>query len=115
MKERILDVIKWGLILVIAGGIFHFFNIKNQYTIVSTAKGIAYKMKNRTGEVWLISPMGEELINSSNDSGKNQPLAGDEKFSDKSDPLDLFKDEKPKSLLDKVIEERKKEQQKNNE
>jgi len=52
MKERIYDVIKWGLIVIIAVMAFY---ITNRYIIVTNAQGIAYRMDKMTGQVWLVT------------------------------------------------------------
>jgi hypothetical protein len=52
MKERIYDVIKWGLVIIIAAAAFY---MTNRYIIVTNAQGIAYKMDKMTGQVWLVT------------------------------------------------------------
>ncbi len=52
MKERIYDVIKWGLIVIIAVMAFY---ITNRYIIVTNAQGIAYRMDKMTGQISLIT------------------------------------------------------------
>ena len=52
MKERIYDVIKWGLIVIIAVMAFY---ITNRHIIVTNDQGIAYRMDKMTGQVGLIT------------------------------------------------------------
>jgi hypothetical protein len=56
MKERFLDVIKWGLILVIAGGVYlGVQNRINRYFIVGAGQGAAYKIDKMTGRVSFVA------------------------------------------------------------
>ena len=56
MKERFLDVIKWGLILVIAGAVYLGVQNKvNRYFIVGAGQGAAYKLDKFTGQVSFVA------------------------------------------------------------
>ena len=56
MKERLLGVIKWGLILVIAGAVYLGVENKiNRYFIVGAGQGAAYKIDKFTGQVFLVA------------------------------------------------------------
>ena len=64
MKERLLDVMldvmKWGLILIVAGTVFYMsYGYANRYSIVGTGVGYAYKLNKRTGQVWFVDPSSE--------------------------------------------------------
>jgi hypothetical protein len=56
MKEKLLDVIKWGLIIIIAALAFLF---SNRYTIVGADGGVAYKMNKITGQVYSLNVFEE--------------------------------------------------------
>jgi len=50
MKERFLDVIKWGLILIIAGAVF--YAVCPKYVFGFNSSGIAFSRCNKiTGQV----------------------------------------------------------------
>lgn len=62
MKEKIYDVIKWGLIVIIAVVAFY---ITNRYIIVTNDQGIAYRMDKMTGQVSLITVTEVRIIKES--------------------------------------------------
>jgi hypothetical protein len=51
MKEKLQEVIKWGLIIIIAALAFLF---SNRYTIVGSGGNYAYKMDKLTGQVFFL-------------------------------------------------------------
>ena len=62
MKERIFDLIKWTVLILIAASFFHGAYAKedvncdcNRYAISATEK-FSYKIDQCTGEVWLVTP-----------------------------------------------------------
>ena len=59
MKEKIYNVIKWGLIVIIAVVAFY---ITNRYIIVTNDQGIAYRMDKMTGQVSLITVTEVRII-----------------------------------------------------
>jgi hypothetical protein len=59
MKERILDVIKWSLIIIIAVMAFY---TTNHYIIVAGDKMTAYKMDIMTGQVWFVTPNEVRIV-----------------------------------------------------
>jgi hypothetical protein len=107
MKERFLDVIKWGLILVIAGGVYYGLdNIKRdektqqrtqtgsyRYFLAGGGQGVAYKLDRKTGEVWLVTPAFSKLVQ---EEKKKEQIHKGRRQEAKNEL------EKPKDLLDKI-------------
>jgi len=83
MKERFLDVIKWGLIILIAGAVLYWLgyldfagktkkqtpstlkqplSISSRYSLQGAGQGVAYKFDKETGEVWLVSSDSVTLL-----------------------------------------------------
>ena len=56
MKERLLDVIKWGLILMIAGAILYFISPKYDFEGISFSGGGLFKCNKFTGEIKKVYP-----------------------------------------------------------
>ncbi|SPD75695.1 hypothetical protein PITCH_A720035 [uncultured Desulfobacterium sp.] len=56
MKERLLDIIKWGLILVIAGAILFFVFPKYDFEAISYGSGGLFKCNKFTGEIKKVYP-----------------------------------------------------------
>ena len=58
MKERLLDVIKWGLILVMAGAIFYIVSPK--YDFSTQASGLAVHRYNKIAGDWKVRHLQAE-------------------------------------------------------
>ena len=70
MKQIFLDVLKWGLIIIIAGAVYCGIDRipfmgetqkpghenTSRYYMVSAGQGVAYKLDRQTGEVWMVIP-----------------------------------------------------------
>jgi hypothetical protein len=59
MKERLLDIIKWGLIIIIAGAVYYAVSPKYFFMI---DRGRTYKCNKLTGHVWCWYYRGDEWI-----------------------------------------------------
>jgi hypothetical protein len=60
MKEWTFDIIKWGLIVLIAALAFNF---TNRYLIVGASPG-AYKIDKLTGQTWFVAGSKEVVVKS---------------------------------------------------
>lgn len=62
MKERLFDIIKWYLILLMAAAlalclIYYIFNYPMRYTIINTtSENTVFELDRKTGEVWYLYP-----------------------------------------------------------
>jgi len=109
MKERFLDVIKWGLILVIAGGVYYGVdNVKHdektqqrvqedsyRYFLAGGGQGVAYKLDRKTGDVWLVTPAFSSIIQEEKKKEEKNEL---EKPKDLFDKIDFEKEQKDERL-----------------
>ena len=79
MKERLLDVIKWGLIIIIAGAVcyginqFKYKSEDSRYFLTGGGQGVAYKLDRQTGEVWLVTPNYIKYLGSLDKIQKKEP------------------------------------------
>lgn len=106
MKERLLDVIKWGLILVIAGAVFYV--VYPKYTFKGRQGGVWFRCNKMTGEVerwyhkgtklvtgtWFPFPFDEESIKWDKPPNK---VGREDKRQEAKTEL-----EKPKDIFDKI-------------
>jgi hypothetical protein len=72
MRERLMDVMKWGLILIIAGVVFYLtYTSHNRYVLVGGGdRPYAYKMHKRTGQLWWVIAGEEKEITLTRDKSK---------------------------------------------
>ena len=69
MKERIFDLIKWTVLILIAATFFHVVYEKEDVNCdckryaISATEALAYRIDQCTGEVWLVTPNNMRPIN----------------------------------------------------
>jgi hypothetical protein len=59
MNERILNGIKWALLIILA---VLAFNLTDRYMIVAGGTGAAYKIDKLTGQTWFVAGKQEMVV-----------------------------------------------------